>query len=124
MTVAEFINKVGFKVDQSSVTKVNNTISDIKSRAAKMLSAIGVGISLTAINALVEEFGAANQQIQSAVGGLKNMTNVQDLVLEKANEARLAYFTDFVLQLTLLFIILSWAEDSSSSHEIDSVEYR
>ena len=34
------------------------------------------------------------------------------------------YFTDFVLQLTLLFIILSWAEDSSSSHEIDSVEYR
>lgn len=91
MTVAEFINKVGFKVDQSSVTKVNNTISDIKSRAAKMLSAIGVGISLTAINALVEEFGAANQQIQSAVGGLKNMTNVQDLVLEKANEARLAY---------------------------------
>ena len=34
------------------------------------------------------------------------------------------YFTDYVLQLTLLFIILSWAEDSSSSHEIDSVEYR
>ena len=34
------------------------------------------------------------------------------------------YFTDFILQLTLLFIILSWAEDSSSSHEIDSVEYR
>ena len=34
------------------------------------------------------------------------------------------YFTDFVLQLTLLFIILSWAEDSSSSYEIDSVEYR
>ena len=34
------------------------------------------------------------------------------------------YFTDFVLQLTLLFIILSWAEDSSTSHEIDSVEYR
>lgn len=34
------------------------------------------------------------------------------------------YFTDFVLQLTLLFMILSWAEDSSSSHEIDSVEYR
>lgn len=91
MTVAEFINKVGFKVDQSSVTKVNNTINGIKSRAAKMLSAIGVGISLTAINALVEEFGAANQQIQSAVGGLENMTDVQDLVLEKANEARLAY---------------------------------
>ena len=34
------------------------------------------------------------------------------------------YFTDFILQLTLLFIILSWAEGSSSSHEIDSVEYR
>ena len=91
MTVAEFINKVGFKVDKQSVQDVNNTIGKIKSTATKVLGAIGVGISLTAINALVEEFGAANQQIQSAVGGFENMTAVQDLVLEKANEARLAY---------------------------------
>ena len=34
------------------------------------------------------------------------------------------YFTDFVLQLTVLFIILSWAVDSCYYHEIDYVEYR
>lgn len=44
--------------------------------------------------------------------------------LRRLVDELVGYFTDFVLQLTLLFIILSWAEDSSSSHEIDSVEYR
>lgn len=44
--------------------------------------------------------------------------------LSKLRDEIVVYFTDFVLQLTLLFMILSWAEDSSSSHEIDSVEYR
>ena len=61
VTVAEFFNKVGFKVDQESVNKVNGTIKDIKSTATKLLGAIGIGLSLSAINGLVEEFGAANK---------------------------------------------------------------
>lgn len=91
MTVAEFINKVGFKVDQKSVNKVNGTIRGIKSTATKLLGAIGIGFSLTKINALVEEFGAANKQITSAVGEMENMDAVQGQVLQKANAARLAY---------------------------------
>ena len=91
MTVAEFINKVGFKVDQESVNKVNGTIKEIKSTATKLLGAIGIGLSLTAINGLVEEFGAANKQIKAAVGGVEDLTAVQDKMLAKANEARLVY---------------------------------
>lgn len=91
MTVAEFFNKVGFKVDQNSVNKVNGTIKGIKSTATKLLGAIGIGLSLSAINGLVEEFGAANKQIKAVVGEVENLTDVQDQVLAKANEARLVY---------------------------------
>lgn len=91
MTIVKFINEVGFKVREGDVKKVNGTISDIKSTATKLLGAIGIGFSLTKINALVEEFGAANKQITSAVGEMENMDAVQGQVLQKANAARLAY---------------------------------
>ena len=37
MTVAEFINRVGFKVKSEDVDKVNNTISGIKNTATRLL---------------------------------------------------------------------------------------
>ena len=91
MTIAKFINEVGFKVREGDVKKVNDSIKSIKSTATKLLGAIGIGFSLTKINALVEEFGAANKQITSAVGEMENMDAVQGQVLQKANAARLAY---------------------------------
>lgn len=91
MTIAKFINEVGFKVREDDVKKVNDSIKSIKSTATKLLGAIGIGFSLTKINALVEEFGAANKQITSAVGEMENMDAVQGQVLQKANAARLAY---------------------------------
>lgn len=91
MTIAKFINEVGFKVREGDVKKVNDSIKNIKSTATKLLGAIGIGFSLTKINALVEEFGAANKQITSAVGEMENMDAVQGQVLQKANAARLAY---------------------------------
>lgn len=91
MTIAKFINEVGFKVREGDVKKVNDSIKSIKSTATKLLGAIGIGFSLTKINALVEEFGAANKQIKSSVGEMENMDAVQGQVLQKANAARLAY---------------------------------
>lgn len=91
MTIAKFINEVGFKVREGDVKKVNDSIKNIKSTATKLLGAIGIGFSLTKINALVEEFGAANKQIKSSVGEMENMDAVQGQVLQKANAARLAY---------------------------------
>ena len=91
MTVAEFCNIVRFKIREEDVKKVNGTIKDIKSTATKLLGAIGIGLSLTAVNGLVEEFGEANKQIRNAVSELKNMDAAQNGILEKANEARLAY---------------------------------
>lgn len=102
LTVAEFINKVGFKVNKQDVDKVNNTMQSIKSTATKLLGAIGIGFSLTAINSLIEEFGAANKAIKSSVGELADMDAVQDNLLQKANDAKLAYaeMTNYVANLT------------------------
>ena len=91
MTVAEFINKVGFKVDQSSVTKVNNTISDIKSTATKVLGAIGIGLSLTAVNALVEEFGRVNEQVRNSTAALGDQAEIQKKIMQSARETRSSY---------------------------------
>lgn len=43
VTIAKFINEVGFKVREGDVKKVNGTISNIKNTAAKLLGAIGIG---------------------------------------------------------------------------------
>lgn len=93
MTVSEFINKVGFKVDKQSVTEVNNTINSIKSTATKVLGTIGIGLSLSSMNTLIEEFSQINLQIASATSGLEDVEEVQEKILEAANETRTAYAT-------------------------------
>lgn len=91
MTVAEFFNKVGFKVNESDVKKVNNTISGIKSTATKILGAIGIGFSLTNMNALVEEFDAINDKINFAVDGLGDVKEAQQGILAAANDVKSSY---------------------------------
>lgn len=91
MTISEFINKVGFKVKNEDVQKVNDTIASIKNTATNLLGAIGVGLSLASINELIEEFAAVNNGIRDAVGGLEEMDEAQQKILSGANEARVSY---------------------------------
>lgn len=49
MTVAEFVNKVGFKVNENDVNKVNGAINNIKSTAAKLVGAIGITLTIKGI---------------------------------------------------------------------------
>lgn len=91
MTVAEFINKVGFKVNEGDVKKVNNTISNIKQTATKVLGAIGVGLSFTAVNALVEEFGRVNEQVKNSTAALGDQAEIQKKIMQSARETRNSY---------------------------------
>lgn len=91
MTISEFINKVGFKVKDEDVKKVNKTISDIKSTATKLIGALGIGFSLASINTLIEEFASVNNGIRDAVEGLEGMNDVQQKILDGANKARVSY---------------------------------
>lgn len=91
MTISEVINKVGFKVNSGDVQKVNDTISDIKSTATKVLGAIGIGFSLANMNALVEEFDAINDKINFAVSGLGDAKEAQKDILAAANAVKTSY---------------------------------
>ena len=84
MTIAQFVNKVLFKVDDQSVNRVNDTVKSIKNTATKLLGAIGVGISLTAINGLVEEFTRVNNQIRNATESLGDQRGIQKEILAAA----------------------------------------
>lgn len=91
MTIAEFINKVGFKVKNEDVDKVNNTISGIKDTATKLLGAIGIGFSLTAVNGLVEEFTRVNNQIRNATEALGDQRDIQKEIMAAAEATRTSY---------------------------------
>lgn len=91
MTVSEFINLIGFRVKNNDVNNVNKVISDIKNTASKALGAIGLGISLTAINSLVEEFSLVNQQVRNATSALGEQTDIQQKILAAAKATRSSY---------------------------------
>lgn len=90
-TISEFINKVGFKVKNEDVKKVNNSISDIKDTAMKLLGAIGIGFSLTSINGLVEEFTRVKDQIRNSTSGLGDNAEIQQKILDAATATRSEY---------------------------------
>lgn len=91
MTIAKFINEVGFKVREGDVKKVNGTISNIKNAATKLLGAIGIGFSLTKINALVEEFGRVNEQVKNSTAALGDQAEIQKKIMESARQTRSSY---------------------------------
>lgn len=91
LTISEFVNKIGFKVKNEDVQKVNGAISDIKSTATKLLGAIGIGFSLSSINGLIEEFGSINKSITSSLGELENVDEAQKKILDGANAVRTSY---------------------------------
>lgn len=91
MTISEFINKVGFKVKEQDVDKVNNTISGIKDTATRLLGAIGVGLSLASVNELVEEFTRVNNQIRNATSALGEQREIQEQIMAAAEATKTSY---------------------------------
>lgn len=93
MTVSEFINKVGFKVNKSDVQAVNNTIKDIKSTAVKLLGVIGIGFSLSQLRQISEEFNGINDSINYTYKALGNTKEAQQKILDAANATKTSYGT-------------------------------
>ncbi len=91
MTVRELFVAMGFKVDESSLNKVEDKISSVKNFATKALGAIGIGFSLTQMNALAEEFNGINDQIKNATAGLGNQKDIQEKIMKSANDTKMSY---------------------------------
>ena len=54
-TLAEFLIKLGFKVDDSSATKATETVSKLKSTLTKALGVIGITLSITKVAEFVSD---------------------------------------------------------------------
>jgi len=83
--------RLGYDLDKQSEAKVENSIKSLKDTATKMLGAIGIGFSLTRINALTEEFRTVNRAIKSSVQGLGDVAEAQRSILKAANDSRTTY---------------------------------
>lgn len=93
MTISEFINKVGFRVNKNDVQNVNNTIKGIKSTAAKLIGVIGIGFSLSQLRQISEEFNGINDSINYTYKDLSDTKEVQQKILEAANATKTSYGT-------------------------------
>lgn len=71
-TVAEFINKVGFQVKNEDISKVNSTISDIKSMANRVLGTIGIALSVSGITNAIKGLVALSSEAEE----MQNKFNV------------------------------------------------
>lgn len=91
MTLRDIAISMGFKVDESSMNEVESKINNIKSFAMKALGAIGIGFSLSQMNALAEEFNGINDQIRNATSGLGDQKDIQDKIMQSANDTKMAY---------------------------------
>lgn len=91
MTLREIAIAIGFKVDDSSMKEVEGKINSVKNFAVKALGAIGIGFSLTQMNALAEEFNGINDQIRNATTGLGEQKEIQDKIMRSANDTKMSY---------------------------------
>ena len=93
MTLRDIFVAIGFQVDENDARAAENRISDIKNFAVQALGAIGVGLSLSAMNQITEEFQAINDQIRNATQGLGDQEEIQQKILKSAQDTRSAYST-------------------------------
>lgn len=93
MTIRDIAIAFGYVVDKDSEKKANDSINSLKNTATKLLGAIGIGLSLTQINAVIEQFKATNQQLKSVTGNLANQKDLQDGIMQTASNIRTSYET-------------------------------
>lgn len=91
MVIRDIAIAFGVEVDEKSVAAAENSINDLKSMATKVLGAIGIGFSLVQLNAIAEEFNGINDKIRSATSGLGEQKEIQQKILEAAQETRSSY---------------------------------
>lgn len=91
LTVREVVVAFCPEMKDSDLKDVENKINGIKSMAKKALGAIGIGFSLSQMNALAEEFNGINDQIRNATSGLGDQKDIQDKIMQSANDTKMAY---------------------------------
>lgn len=87
----EFFNIISFKTDQASLKQAQTAIVSFKSLATKVLGTLGVGLSLSWVKNITEEFSGINDAIRGATEGLGEQSEIQKKILASAQECRESY---------------------------------
>lgn len=82
---------IRFEVDKTSEALAQASIQKLHNFASGLLGAISVGFSIVNMTALMEEFGAVNQQIKNAVDGMEDVGQAQEAILHSSNALRMSY---------------------------------
>lgn len=93
MTLRDLVVAVGFKVDKNSFGAAENSIKSLASTATKLLGAIGIALSLRSMNALAEQFNQINDSIRGATRGMGDQAEIQQKILQAANDTKTSYGT-------------------------------
>lgn len=91
MTIRDIGILFGYQLDSASEKAVEDSIQSLKSTATKLLGAIGIGFSLTQLNAVTEEFGRVKNQIRNATSALGDQDEIQQKILASATATRSTY---------------------------------
>ena len=91
MTIRDIAIAFGFTVDEASAKKAEGAVTKLKSFATKALATIGIGISLTQMNKLVEEWYSVNKVLANVNTQLKDQSAVQNRITVAANACRITY---------------------------------
>jgi tape measure domain-containing protein len=100
-------------VDKASEKKVNDSISGLKSTAAKLLGAIGVGFSVAAFVKTADEMSTIRARIDRMNDGLQTTDELQEKIFQSAQKTR-GSFTETASTVAQLG---SLAGDAFSSSE-------
>lgn len=87
----KFVSLIQTKVDPKSVQQTQATLKGIKSFAVKTLGAVGIGLSLSWLKDITEEFKSVNDEIRGATEGLAEQSEIQKAILKSANSCKESY---------------------------------
>lgn len=115
MTIRDIAIAFSYNIDKSSEKKANASIQSLKSTATKILGAIGIGFSLVKLKDLAEEFNGVNDTLRDATREMGDQAEIQQHILETANDTRQAYgdMADSVGKLARNKDVFSGVEDAA-----------
>lgn len=91
MTVRELFVSLGISKDEASFNEAEASIKGLAGTAAKLLGAIGIGLSLKAMNSLAEEFNNVNDSIRGATREMGDQAEIQQKILAAAQDTKMTY---------------------------------
>jgi len=126
VTIRDIAIAFGYEVDKNSEKKANNSIKALKDTAAKLLGALGVGFSLIKLKDIADEFNGINDQIRDATRGMGDQQEIQQQIMNAANETRMSYadMADSVSKLAQNKEVFGSVEEAAGFAELMAKEFK